>query len=76
MSPSFGASGKLCFVIVAFPRYLYSYVSLHLCMVSQYRDQTWFFMHYHSPGPEEGVENRGRKPRFQHPKGTWRKLMH
>ena len=30
----------------------------------QYRDQTWFFMHYYLPGPEGGAENRGQRPRF------------
>ena len=33
----------------------------------QYRDQTWFFMHKYTPGPEGGVENRGRRPRFSTP---------
>ena len=48
------------FVIVALPKYFQFY----------YRAQTWFFMHLHSPGPEGGVENRGRRPRFStSPKG-------
>ena len=32
-----------------------------------HRDQTWFFIHKHSPGPVGGVENRGRRPRFSTP---------
>ena len=32
--------------------------------ISKYRDQTWFSIHSHSQGPEGGVENRGRSPRF------------
>ena len=34
--------------------------------IFQYRDQTWFSIHKHSQGPEGGVENWGRSPRFQH----------
>ena len=30
----------------------------------QYRDQTWFSMHECLPGPEEDIENHGRRPRF------------
>ena len=51
ISPSFGAIGRLCFMIVGFDN----------------RDQTWFFMDEHSPGPVGGVENRGRRPRFSIP---------
>ena len=34
------------------------------CIYFQFKDQTCFFMHLHSPGPEGGVENRGRSSRF------------
>ena len=45
--------------------------------IKQYRDQTWFFMQWHSPGPVGGVENRGRRATvFNTSQGTWRMLLH
>ena len=42
---------------------------------SQYRDQTWFFMHYHSPGPVGSIENRGRRRMLMRMLMHWM-LMH
>ena len=35
ISPSFGASGKLCFMIVAFPGCLYLYFSTHCYWITK-----------------------------------------
>ena len=47
---------------------LFCFANALVCMsLLQYKDQTWFFMLEHSPGPVGGVENRGRRLGFSIP---------